>query len=269
MKGDIISYAGCQLVLIQKHKEKNTYKQDFIKIDSSPLTTNPEITAMEMSSDKHILYIGTTEKNAQLIVWNISTRTQLYSMPFKNIVEISLVKVSETQSHAVLLALNQDAQRVMIFLNLPKKKVLACHTFRETAEIHGVQFLPLQEFKFLFCGSRMVGEVSYQANLLSFEHYGIESPKDCMDSAVKTQVLSMTVFYSLIFLQEGAITSGSDGYLYLWQDKKIVKKQNAHPKAAILSLFTSKNSKIFVSGAVDGKAIVWQVSSNSIFQKKN
>ena len=111
--------------------------------------------------------------------------------------------------------------------------------------------------------------MSYEGNLLSFEYYGIENPKDCMDCTTKTQVLNMTVFYSLIFLQETAITSGSDGYLYLWQDKKIIKKQNAHPKAAILSLFTSKNSKIFVSGAVDGKAIVWQVSSNSIFQKKN
>ena len=113
----------------------------------------------------------------------------------------------------------------------------------------------------------MVGEVSYQASLLSFERYGIEPPKDL--DAAKTQVLSTTVFYSLIFLQETALTSGSDGCLYLWQDKRIIKKQNAHPKAAILSLFASKNSRVFVSGAVDGKAIVWQVSPNSIFQEKN
>jgi WD40 repeat protein len=68
-------------------------------------------------------------------------------------------------------------------------------------------------------------------------------------------------------LNETAITAGSDGFLCLWHDKGIIKKQSAHPKAAILSLFTSKNSKIFVSGAVDGKAIVWQHSSNSIIQK--
>ena len=138
LKGDIISYAGCKLVLIRRNRDKNAHRQEFIRIDNNPLSTNPEITAMEMSGDRHTLYIGTTQRHAQMIVWNISTRTHLYSMPFRNIVEVFLIKVSETQTHAVLLALDRDARRVMLFLNLPKRKVLACHTFRESAEIHGV-----------------------------------------------------------------------------------------------------------------------------------
>jgi WD40 repeat protein len=63
------------------------------------------------------------------------------------------------------------------------------------------------------------------------------------------------------------VTSASDGYLYLWNDKKIIKKQNAHPKAPILCLYASKNSKIFASGAADGKVIIWLLSSSSIIQK--
>ena len=50
-------------------------------------------------------------------------------------------------------------------------------------------------------------------------------------------------------------------------DKKICKKQNAHPKSAILSLYSPRNSKIFASGAVDGKAIIWQVGSSASIQK--
>ncbi len=63
------------------------------------------------------------------------------------------------------------------------------------------------------------------------------------------------------------ISAGSDGYLYIWNDKKIIKKQNAHPKSAILCLYASSSSKIFASGGADGKAIVWQLSSSSIIQK--
>mgnify|MGYP002868089370 CR=1 FL=1 len=74
-------------------------------------------------------------------------------------------------------------------------------------------------------------------------------------------------FYSVIFLKDVAITGGSDGYLYMWGDQSLLKKQNANPKAAILTLFASKNSKIFASGGVDGKAIIWQLGSSSIIQK--
>jgi WD40 repeat protein len=62
------------------------------------------------------------------------------------------------------------------------------------------------------------------------------------------------------------ITAGSDGYLYIWSEKKIIKKQHAHPKAAILCLYASKNSKILVSGGTDGKAIVWKLSASSTIQ---
>ncbi len=75
------------------------------------------------------------------------------------------------------------------------------------------------------------------------------------------------VFYSLIFIDEYAICSGSDGYLYVWKEEKVVKRQNAHPKEPILCLYTS-NSKIFVSGANNGTVITWRFSSSLIIQKE-
>lgn len=78
---------------------------------------------------------------------------------------------------------------------------------------------------------------------------------------------SQVIFYSISFLKKILISAGSDGYLYIWNDKKIIKKQNAHPKSAILCLYASSSSKIFASGGADGKAIVWQLSSSSIIQK--
>ncbi len=71
----------------------------------------------------------------------------------------------------------------------------------------------------------------------------------------------------MIFIEEYAITCGSDGYLYIWKDEKLLKRQNAHPKESILTLYTSINSKIFVSGANNGIVIIWHFSSSLIIQK--
>lgn len=64
-----------------------------------------------------------------------------------------------------------------------------------------------------------------------------------------------------------AITSASDGYLYVWKDRCIIKKQNAHPKEAILCLYTASKSNIFVSGATDGRVIIWHFGVSLIIQK--
>ena len=85
----------------------------------------------------------------------------------------------------------------------------------------------------------------------------MQNPKDFIEMSQDTSKNNSVVFYSIIFIRDIAISAGSDGYLYLWSGKRMTKKQNAHPKSAILCLFAAKNSKIFASGAVDGKAIIW------------
>jgi hypothetical protein len=46
-----------------------------------------------------------------------------------------------------------------------------------------------------------------------------------------------------------------------------MKRQNAHPKESILALYTSINSKIFVSGANNGTVIIWHFPPSLIIQK--
>jgi len=64
-----------------------------------------------------------------------------------------------------------------------------------------------------------------------------------------------------------AVTSGSDGYLYMWKDGRLAKRQNAHPKAAVLSLYTFPNSRVFSSGGTDGRVVTWKIWPNLIIQQ--
>jgi hypothetical protein len=53
----------------------------------------------------------------------------------------------------------------------------------------------------------------------------------------------------------------------MWKNGILINTQNANPKSAILALYSSKNSKIFASGAIDGKANIWHLDSSLIIQK--
>lgn len=74
------------------------------------------------------------------------------------------------------------------------------------------------------------------------------------------------IFYSLIFIEDMAISSSSDGYLYIWKEGKLAKKQNAHPGHEVLSLYAANNSKVFASGGTNGKVVIWKVWSSLIIQ---
>lgn len=62
---------------------------------------------------------------------------------------------------------------------------------------------------------------------------------------------------SVIFVFEAIVTSGEDGFLYVWDENKISTKLRAHPEAQILSLNSTKDSSIFASGGKDGRVVLW------------
>jgi WD40 repeat protein len=145
---------------------------------------------------------------------------------------------------------------------------LASFNVAEEAYICDFDFFPGHEFKFLACGVNYIAEWAFKGGLLNCQKYKIKKNSESADFNNQTSSKKNVItFYSIIFLKDVAITGGSDGYLYMWGDRTLIKKQNANPKSAILTLFASKNSKIFASGGVDGKAIIWQLGSSSIIQK--
>lgn len=117
------------------------------------------------------------------------------------------------------------------------------------------------------CGVNYMAEWSFKGGLLNYQNFSMKKSQEIIGGSNRKSSNATLTFYSIIFLKDIAITGGSDGYLYMWKDCSLIKRQNANPKAAILTLFASKNSKIFASGAVDGKANIWQLGSSSIIQK--
>ena len=70
------------------------YSQEFLKLDNTIFSTNPEISTLYLSENKRTLYAGTCESNAQVIIWDISTRTELDHIYLRGYSNLSLLKVS-------------------------------------------------------------------------------------------------------------------------------------------------------------------------------
>jgi hypothetical protein len=46
----------------------------------------------------------------------------------------------------------------------------------------------------------------------------------------------------MIFVTKTLVTATSDGHIYIWKNKKAIKKQSAHPNHSVLILHTTVGS---------------------------
>ena len=65
-------------------------------------------------------------------------------------------------------------------------------------------------------------------------------------------------FLSICFIRETLISSGDDGYLYLWDKVRIVKRVFGHD-GSIFALSCNPKLGLVVSGGVEGIVTLWRL----------
>lgn len=101
---------------------------------------------MAICANKKTIIIGTNEENCKIILWDISTKTCLNSISLHNIIEIILVKISDSAQHGIALGINRDQYPILMFLELKNMQILACHRFKSILhsnnKINDISFFP-------------------------------------------------------------------------------------------------------------------------------
>jgi WD40 repeat protein len=72
-------------------------------------------------------------------------------------------------------------------------------------------------------------------------------------------------FLNLVFIGDTLITSGDDGFLYLWEKERVVRRVFAH-EGSIFSLTCNPKLGLLVSGGIEGIVTLWRLL---IEQKSN
>lgn len=65
-------------------------------------------------------------------------------------------------------------------------------------------------------------------------------------------------FLNCIFIGETLITSGDDGFLYMWDKFRIVRRIFAH-EGAIYALHCNSKLGLMVSGGMEGTVNLWRL----------
>ena len=68
----------------------------------------------------------------------------------------------------------------------------------------------------------------------------------------------MVTFLNVVFVSETLLTCGDDGYLYLWEGFRIVRRIFAH-EGAIYALHSNSKLGLIVSGGIEGVVILWRI----------
>jgi hypothetical protein len=144
LKDNIISFSGCNL-LIMKYREGQRLAQSILKPDVSPSSCHPEISCLALGECKRKLLVGTSELNAKIMLWDISTNTSLFEVRFAGFVSVRIAKLSPSNNHAALLMLARSAQQYLLFVDLRSRVVLALHCFPTPFPFNDICFVNGQE----------------------------------------------------------------------------------------------------------------------------
>lgn len=216
----------------------------------------PQISSISLSANRRLLYVGTSEENAKVITWDIGSKTCISTVVLKGILEVKCVKACQNSEWLATICLSTENQQRLLYLT--QREVLASYNFdySHNTKLHDLCFATGEQAKFVTCGLHHLAEWRYSSQLLAYESYRLED-------ANREGLLNT---YCFVFVRDNLVSGSEDGFLYVWEQKRITKRQEAHPKSAILALHCSDDSKIFASGGTDGKVILWQLSSN-VLQK--
>ncbi len=173
---------------------------------------------------------------------------------------INIIKLSLSSRKSAVVATSSKGAKYLLYLDLLAKRVIGVYRLVDI-NLNDVCFAGEEEQKILGCGPNYMGEWVFKNGILIPKMYSLGNSQDLLGLKA-----SGIIFYSLIFIEDMAISSGSDGYLYVWKEGKLAKRQNAHPDFEVLSLYAATNSKIFASGGTNGRVVIWKVWTSMIIQ---
>jgi WD40 repeat protein len=260
---------------ITEATKKEFFKEKFLDVDGANAeSTSPEISTFTLSPDRRYVCVGTAQKKAKLITWELTTFTFVKEWTLDNCCVILNLKYSGDKKRIVCIALTESYSQMVMLIDNSTGEILGSTEFNYSIpfRIKEVEFWPKSNDEFVTLGFQHLSRWKLNGGLLIYQELPIENPEEMLKKAGVQRIeqeranrikkygnkpffdekgnetfpLEVT-FMAVIFLfDELMVTGGDDGYvntankLYVWKNNVIIMKESAHINSAILCMCTSK-----------------------------
>jgi len=185
--------------ILEGEFHKEYFSQSFLEPDSENIfTTNPEISCMAISQDRKFLCIGTTQTHAQLILWELTSRTFMKNMTLNDCCTILLLKYSFDHRMIACVALTRNYTQIVYLIDTHKSTILGAMNLLYSLPFKIKDLESIQNVK----------QGALQEELLQ---QSIEDMED--EGFLDKSQLKVTFLAIMIILDEFIITAGDDGFV--------------------------------------------------------
>lgn len=206
-------------------EKKDFYNEKFLELDYGNIdNTSPEISTFTITPDRRYVCVGTIQKKARLITWDITTNTYMKSWSLEGCCVVLHIKYSNDMNRLICLALTENYTQMIKLIDNRTSEVLGSCDFSYSIpfRIKGIEFLPKSNDEFFTIGFQHLSKWKLKGGLIVFSELPIENSEERMKNAgIRAQKEQMgskenleVIFIAIIFLfEELMITAGDDGFV--------------------------------------------------------
>ena len=133
-------------------EESSKFKQTFLSPDDQKFSSiSPEISCFTFNEDRRILVIGTSQVEANIIVWEIGTNLILSKFILPWISIIQYIKIAHDNRHLIFIGLTEHYVQAIVLVDFITKKIITMRQLLHSLpyKIKDVQFFPNSIRKFV------------------------------------------------------------------------------------------------------------------------
>ena len=166
--------------------KKMFFREKFLEVDRGDFdSTSPEISTFTLSPDRRYVCVGTIQKKAKLITWELTTNTFVKAWTLDNCCVVLNIKYSSDKKRLVCIALTEHYTQVVMLIDNNTGEILGSNDFSYSIpfRIKDVDFLPKSNDEFVTIGFQHLSKWKLQGGIITFDELPIENPKEMMKKA--------------------------------------------------------------------------------------
>lgn len=307
--GRAVYSVGTMLILVNEsirsfasgEKSRKKPIEQIILNSTSENPAFPEISCIAMSRSRRLVAFGTSEAQAHIYVWDISTNTETAMCPVDAASLVTALKLHCNERYAAVLALSKEHIQIILIVDTMEGVELCRATQIHSLpfKIRDIDFCPDKSYTtFVTCGIQhlsfwhinakyMLEESAafaspHKASLVSPEqeskfnesaHSGLAALENRCGALAVCKGLEgeegvYASFLAMGFVGQTMLTVADDGFVYIWRDKHIVNKRQGH-SGPVLSLHIHESNELVVTGGADGRVVLWSFNEKSVHGHAN